>query len=378
MSPGQGRRPRVVVAGGSIAGLGAGVALHRAGIDVDLFERDPSTLRSTGAGLVIQPELTALVQVPGGPGLPITRCVGRRTLEPDGSASPLQAMPQTFTSWQAVHSVLLRQFPAERYHAGAVVGEAAPHGDGLTIPIAGFGTVEADVLIAGDGGRSAIRRRMLPELEAGYAGYVAWRGTIREADMPRDLVAVFDDVFTFADARSGGHALAYFIPGDDLGTGPGERRMNWVWYVGASPRERDALLVDRDGQQREASLQRGMAREDVVAAFPAFAAAELHPAFAQLVAATPDPFLQTIVDLGVPQSVFGRTALIGDAAFIVRPHTAGGAAKAARDALAIADQLRRTDIGIDAALAAFQRDQLAYGRDLLAYGIALGRRWARL
>jgi 2,6-dihydroxypyridine 3-monooxygenase len=80
----------------------------------------------------------------------------------------------------------------------------------------------------------------------------------------------------------------------------------------------------------------------------------------------------------VPQSVFGRTALIGDAAFVVRPHTAGGAAKAARDALAIADQLRRADIGVDAALSAFQRDQLAYGRDLLAYGIALGRRWARL
>jgi 2,6-dihydroxypyridine 3-monooxygenase len=217
------------------------------------------------------------VQVPGGPRLPITRCAGRRTLEPDGSASPLQAMPQTFTSWQAVHTMLMRQFPADRYHAGAVVGEAARRGSGLEIPIAGFGTVAADVLIAADGSRSAIRHRMLPELEASYAGYVAWRGTIREADMPRDLVAVFDDVFTFADARSGGHALAYFIPGDDLGTGPGERRMNWVWYVGANPQERDALLVDRDGQQRAASLQRGMTRDDVVAALPDFAARELHP-----------------------------------------------------------------------------------------------------
>ena len=49
-------------------------------------------------------------------------------------------------------------------------------------------------------------------------------------------------------------------------------------------------------------------------------------------AATPDPFVQTIVDVVVPRTVFGRVCLLGDAAFVVRPHTAGATAKAARDA----------------------------------------------
>jgi hypothetical protein len=44
---------------------------------------------------------------------------------------------------------------------------------------------------------------------------------------------------------------------------------------------------------------------------------EVHPKLAALVAATPDPFLQTIVDVVVPRTVFGRICLLGDAAFVV-------------------------------------------------------------
>jgi hypothetical protein len=40
------------------------------------------------------------------------------------------------------------------------------------------------------------------------------------------------------------------------------------------------------------------------------------------VAATRKPFLQTIQDLSVRRMAVGRIALVGDAAFIPRPHTA--------------------------------------------------------
>ena len=62
----------------------------------------------------------------------------------------------------------------------------------------------------------------------------------------------------------------------------------------------------------------------------------MHPRLAELVAATPEPFLQTIVDIGVSRTVFGRACLLGDAAFVVRPHTAAAAAKAAGDAMSLA------------------------------------------
>ena len=370
--------PSIAVSGGSIAGLAAAVSFHRQGMDVQVFERDEGVLSSTGAGLVMQPELSNLFVETDGPALPVTRCVGRRYLSYGGSAGPLQRMPQEFTSWDGVYTSLLGRLPSELYHSGARVDKVERTPRGLVIGVAGRGTVEADVLVAADGAPSPMRRHLMPELEARYAGYVAWRGTVRERDMPRSIVEAFDDVFTFSDARSGGHALAYFIPGDDLQTARGQRRMNWVWYVGANPTERDRLLVTRDGYQRHASLRRGMARDDIIAELHAAAPLELHPMFAELVKLTPDPFLQTIVDLGVPRTVFDRTVLVGDAAFVVRPHTAGGAAKAARDGQALAGLLARAKSNVDDGLAAFEETQLDYGRELLAYGVELGRQWARV
>lgn len=368
---------RVAVSGGSIGGLGAGVALHRKGVDVHAFERDQGPLRSTGAGLVVQPELLALVQG-AGTRLPMTHCSGRRYLSFDGTVGPLQPMPQQFTSWDAVHQTLLQELPEDRYHRGTAITASEETSHGLAVTLAGQGVFEADVLIAADGAQSPTRRRLFPDLTADYAGYIAWRGTVDDSDLPPALVAAFDNIFTFSDARSGGHALGYFIPGEGLATGVGHRRLNWVWYVGATVTERDALLVTREGRHRRSSLGRGMARDDAVADLMQKAPLELHPWFAQLVEATPDPFLQTIVDLAVPQTVVGRTVLIGDAAFVVRPHTAGGAAKAARDALAMAQALGDRRLDIDAALASFQQQQMAYGRELLRYGIQLGQQWARL
>ena len=79
--------------------------------------------------------------------------------------------------------------------------------------------------------------------------------------------------------------------------------------------------------------------------------------------------------MSVPQTVFGRVMLIGDAAFVVRPHTAGAVAKAAHDASALGRSLVRAKPDVDAGLSAAEGLQLEYGRDVTRYGIALGRRW---
>ena len=97
---------------------------------------------------------------------------------------------------------------------------------------------------------------------------------------------------------------------------------------------------------------------------------------AALVAVTPQPFLQTIVDVVPTRTVFARVCLLGDAAFVVRPHTAGATAKAARDAMTLARALKRTGGNVDAGLSSFEEMQVAFGRGLVDYGVALGRRWA--
>jgi 2-polyprenyl-6-methoxyphenol hydroxylase-like FAD-dependent oxidoreductase len=140
-----------------------------------------------------------------------------------------------FTSWDAIHQTLVNELPQEWYHCGVAVEAVKQTSRGLTVAAAGQGAFDTDVLIAADGAQSPARRRLYPDLEADYGGYVAWRGIVDERDLPPDLVAAFDDIFTFSDARSGRHALAYFIPGDGLVTGVGHLRVNWVRYVGAAP-----------------------------------------------------------------------------------------------------------------------------------------------
>jgi len=367
---------KIAVAGGSIGGLSAGLALNGANFDVDVYERDPGPMNTRGAGIVVQGELTSLLRTHGASLLPMTSCTHRRYLDPDGGNGQTQAMPQTFTSWEAIYTTLRAAFPADRYHMGAALDQAEARDEGVDVRIDGFGQVEADLLVCADGAQSMSRRRLLPDVKPFYAGYVAWRGTLDEADASPDLVSFFDNAFTFCEARSGGHILNYFIPGDGADTAVGKRRFNWVWYVMADEGDLATLLVDRDGRRHRASLPQGSASDAAIRDLCRHAKREVHPMLAKLVAATPDPFIQTIVDVVVPKTVFGRMCLLGDAAFVVRPHTAGAAAKAARDATVLATSLKRARRNVDAGLASFEDMQLEYGRDLTNYGVALGDRWA--
>ena len=52
------------------------------------------------------------------------------------------------------------------------------------------------------------------------------------------------------------------------------------------------------------------------------------------------PFLQPIYDLDSPRMAFGRVALLGDAAFVARPHVGMGVTKAGDDAMALAQRWR--------------------------------------
>jgi 2-polyprenyl-6-methoxyphenol hydroxylase-like FAD-dependent oxidoreductase len=98
------------------------------------------------------------------------------------------------------------------------------------------------------------------------------------------------------------------------------------------------------------------------------------PQFLELWHATEMPFLQPILDLTVPHMVQGRVILMGDAAFIPRPHTAASTAKAGANALALGRALQEFPGDIDAALKEWEADQLTLGRDLERTGRALGNR----
>jgi 2-polyprenyl-6-methoxyphenol hydroxylase-like FAD-dependent oxidoreductase len=99
----------------------------------------------------------------------------------------------------------------------------------------------------------------------------------------------------------------------------------------------------------------------------------LCPAFADVIACTAQPFFQPISDLLSEQLVFGRIALLGDAAFVARPHVGMGVTKAATDAVCLTEALRQAPTHIPDALARYQVDRLEAGRSVVERGRMLGR-----
>ena len=365
----------VAVVGGSIGGLCAGIALRGIGCDVEIYERTLGAMNNRGAGIVVQPQLLHLLRHSNVSELPTTSCLYRRHLLPDGGDGARMEMPLRFTSWYAIYRTLKSAFAADRYHQGSTLRAFDQTARGVFVRFAEGGDVKADLLVCADGSRSEMRRRLAPDAKSHYAGYVAWRGTMEEEHAPPELVRFFDQSFSIGEGRSGGHILSYFIPGADAATEYGRRQLNWVWYVRVSDGpELGRLLTDKHGVLHEASVSAGMVPADLVAEAHALAARELHSHFVELVQRTHDPFIQAIIDVDVPRMAFGRVCLVGDAAFVLRPHPAAATAKAAADAMALAAALKAQPDDPPDALRAWEVRQIDYGRALAELAISVGKR----
>jgi 2-polyprenyl-6-methoxyphenol hydroxylase-like FAD-dependent oxidoreductase len=81
--------------------------------------------------------------------------------------------------------------------------------------------------------------------------------------------------------------------------------------------------------------------------------------------------LQPIYDLETPQMAAGRVAILGDAAFVARPHVAAGVSKAADDAAALVEALVHNN-DIEAALKAFESARLPDNRRIIERARHLG------
>jgi 2-polyprenyl-6-methoxyphenol hydroxylase-like FAD-dependent oxidoreductase len=79
------------------------------------------------------------------------------------------------------------------------------------------------------------------------------------------------------------------------------------------------------------------------------------------------------MDLACPQVVFDRTILMGDASFVIRPHTAASTSKGIAGALALAQELRQQQT-LSKSLENWQKSELDRGSILMSYGQGLGGR----
>jgi 2-polyprenyl-6-methoxyphenol hydroxylase-like FAD-dependent oxidoreductase len=368
-----GSKRRAIIIGGSMAGLTAALHLQRRGWDVSVYERATTPLSGRGAGIVTHPELRAGVAALGLDathdfGVPIA---GRSALERDGQLLGEIPYPQISTSWNRLFQILRAGFGEGRYHLGKDLVAFEDDGPCVTARFADGSAAQGELLVGADGFRSAVRAQMMPNVQPDYAGYVAWRGMLEEAIaaplLSPHLFARF--VFALPPAEQ---FLGYPVAGPNNDLRAGNRSWNIVWYRPTDEAsELPRLLTDETGKRHELSIPPTLIARTVREEMLHAARTLLPPQLSAVMERIEMPLLQPIYDLETPRMVQGRVALIGDAAFVVRPHVGAGVTKAADDAAALAEALDSHAV-MPEALAAFEAKRLAMGRLFIARARRLG------
>jgi 2-polyprenyl-6-methoxyphenol hydroxylase-like FAD-dependent oxidoreductase len=362
-----------LVVGGSMSGLFSALFLKRHGWEVALYERSPVTLTGRGAGIMTHPELHRAAAAVG---LDTCRDFGvavedRVMLDAAGAAIARRRRPQIATSWNRLFEMLGAALGDSPYRLGKDLVRVSHDQSRVVAHFADGTSADGDVLVGGDGLRSEVRAQYRKEIRPLYAGYVAWRGLLDERAAVSTLTQKLFDAFSFY-LPPGEQFLGYPVagPGNDLR--PGHRSWNVVWYRPADEvTDLPRLLTDAGGRTHEISVPPPLIAPGVIAEMRAAADRLLPPQLRAAMAQIQQPFLQPIYDLESPSLAFGRVALVGDAAFVVRPHVGGGVVKAAHDAAALAECL---DAGpaVEAGLRAYEARRLLIGRQFVDQARRLG------
>jgi 2-polyprenyl-6-methoxyphenol hydroxylase-like FAD-dependent oxidoreductase len=303
--------PRVLVVGGGIGGLAAGIALRRVGIAPVVVEQ-AGGLEAVGAGLALAANAVQALERLGvadairGRGLRTDRLVALKT---DGR--PLIDLALEGREMLGVHRAGLQEVLAKELGDALRLGASCvgfrDEGDRVTMRLENGEELEGDVLVGADGLRSKSRAWLLDDGRPTYAGYTGWRAVTR-----------------FEHESLRGRMTETWGRGVRFGLIPiGGGRL--YWFVSESRPEPEAPLVP--GRKQD------LAR--LVAGW--------HEPIEEALAATRE---EAISGTGIywrkPTRTWGRgrVTLLGDAAHPMTPDLSQGAAQALEDAVVLAASLR--------------------------------------
>ena len=356
---------QAMVIGGGIGGLSTALALHAAGIGVQVFESVKS-IGAVGVGINIQPnairELTEL-----GLGEELAKnAVATAELayyskhgqliwsEPRGLAAGYR-WPQ-YSIHRGTLLMILYEAVCERIGranvlTGCTLDSFDQDADGVTAQFvdratgARLDSAHADILIGADGIHSAVRRHFYPQDEVRFGGQLMWRAAV--------------DWRPFLTGRSmiiAGHRNQKVVAYPMLELGDGRVQMNWIAELGqtggAPPREDWNRRVDKSVFAR----QFGHWKFDWLDVPAMIDATDVSYEFPKI---DRDP---------VDRWTFERVTLVGDAAHPMHPTGSQAGSQAIVDGRVLAWHLAGCKDPCEALLR-YQQERLPAMRD-----IALGNR----
>lgn len=363
---------RIAIIGGSIASCSAAIELQRLGCEVDVYEQSTADFSERGVGIGAYQQFIELCQQrdlldPDIPCIPFTQRQFVRLGE-NGSEQRLwhQSMSSTVFTWGQLYANLRKRVDDKHFHSGMRLLDATPRAeDSVELSFSNGQRLDCDLVLFADGHDSLGRQLLCPEHTPRYTGYITWRGVLPESALPYEQEALIA-------VHPHGHAMCFYVPGDDGNCEPGQRKLTWFWYSLANASELATLLQDRDGDQHPSALPPGKLTDSNKAQLLRHAQDLLPASLVKIIQGTEAPFIQGIFDSDPASYRHGPMLLLGDASALVRPHAGSGAIKAIQQAMDLADCLQH-DTCLDTALDAWNAIAVSNGKQQVRLGQQLGQ-----
>jgi 2-polyprenyl-6-methoxyphenol hydroxylase-like FAD-dependent oxidoreductase len=228
--------------------------------------------------------------------------------------------------------------------------------------------LHADLVVAADGNRSETRRLLFQAPPMRYAGYVAWRGLVNRDTLSPMAYDWVGENFAFSQ-MPGEQIVGYPVLGADH---QNTVQVNIVWYRQTSPESLRDILTDAQGRHHPEGIAPQLIRADILQQARQAAQERLHPAWAEIVDKSSELIVQTILDGVTDRMNMQRVALLGDAAFVARPHVGQGVTKAAGDALALVQALEETPMNVPQALSHYSQARVPVGHKAVMMAQQMG------
>ncbi|KAE8374362.1 hypothetical protein BDV26DRAFT_296066 [Aspergillus bertholletiae] len=370
---------KVIVAGGSLGGLFAGIVAKSQGHSVHILERHTSArVRGSGAGIVLGKSIREfLSRFSPNHQLETVTSDGHFFLDRAGTIVRTIEKHQETTSWDQLYLIAREAFDGgeveSKYLEGHTVTKADVRieDDKIEVSYTDADRIlkreEVDLLLGADGAFSALRRSLLEDVAPSYAGYVAWRGIVVEDEIAPTIFDLCLNKLVFYNSP-GCQMVVYVVPGEE-----GKRYVNWVWYCDSEENSLPSpeLMTGNDGSVHRVTLQAGQVRPEVWDSQKNFAQEVLPPQFYEIVQSTHRPFVQAIWDVISPQNFFheGKVILIGDALAGLRPHTGAGTEQAAFHSLTLEKLLNES-----ASPEEFIRLTMEHSQYIQSIGVQIGEK----